>query len=278
MKKLLLIVLLIVGCEETTEPDTTVPTVVITYPANGTLLTQPDTVKVNVADAGNIISVKFLIDGTEVFADSSAPYNMPWDVCAYGDGGSSNHEDDDSNKDNPHTVLVTAEDDSDNTGQSDLFTYPISATYDCADVCGGDKVEDCSGECGGDAVEIGCLFEGSWMGNTSQEPTSSHDEGHGVVVFDINKYGIIHDGDIRIYLSYETHGCEFSWGYRDIGLNNITINTDSSFSYQSESFQFNGDILSNTEISGTLSYLPPISNNCNQEEIQLTWAVIKDSN
>ena len=152
----------------------------------------------------------------------------------------------------------------------------INYGYDCDGNCVAEF--NCANECVIGHTEIGCLFEGAWIGNTSQEPTSSHDEGHGEVYFSIDKFGRIYDGMVRIYLSYTIHGCEFSWGFRDIGLNYITINIDSSFSYQSESFQFNGDILSNTEISGTLSYLPPIANNCNQEEIQLTWSVNKENN
>ena len=61
MKKLLLIALLIVGCEEILDADITAPTVVITYPVNGAVLSQTETVKVDVADSCNIISVKFLI-------------------------------------------------------------------------------------------------------------------------------------------------------------------------------------------------------------------------
>ena len=38
MKKLLLIALLFVGCEELLNTDTTAPTVVITYPANNSTL------------------------------------------------------------------------------------------------------------------------------------------------------------------------------------------------------------------------------------------------
>ena len=128
--KLLLIgfsfLLLIVGCDEdTVAPDTTAPTVVITYPVNGAVLSQPETVKVDVADSGDITSVKFLIDGTEVSADSTAPYEYPWDVCVLGTG--------------THTLLAKAEDSAGNEGQSDIFSYTLNATYDCASVCGGDK-------------------------------------------------------------------------------------------------------------------------------------------
>ena len=53
--KLLLIGLLIVGCEEILDADITAPTVVITYPVNGAVLSQTETVKVDVADIGIFI-------------------------------------------------------------------------------------------------------------------------------------------------------------------------------------------------------------------------------
>ena len=59
--KLLLVVLLIViGCDETVAPDTTAPTVVITYPVNATTLTATTTIKADVTDDSDISSVKFL--------------------------------------------------------------------------------------------------------------------------------------------------------------------------------------------------------------------------
>ena len=98
--KLLLIGLLIVGCEEllnTIEPDVTSPTVVITYPANNSTLDSTTTVRADVTDDSDIDFVKFIIDGrSDAYADSTAPYEYEWDVCVQG-------------TDN-HTVLVKAED------------------------------------------------------------------------------------------------------------------------------------------------------------------------
>ena len=61
----LIILLLIVGCEEVLDPDTTAPTVLITYPANSSTLTSTTTVTVDVADDGDIGIVKLLVDGVE---------------------------------------------------------------------------------------------------------------------------------------------------------------------------------------------------------------------
>ena len=127
-KYLFLLLFLVFSCEEVLDPDTTAPTVVITYPANNSTLDSTITVNADVTDDSDISSVKFLIDGTEAYADSSAPYEYVWDVCVQG-------------TDN-HTVLVKAEDSAGNQGQSDVNTYTINATYDCASVCGGNKLLD----------------------------------------------------------------------------------------------------------------------------------------
>ena len=81
MNRILLpILLFIFSCEELLDADITAPTVVITYPVNGAVLSQTETVKVDVADSGDITSVKFLIDGTEVSADNTVPYEYQWDT------------------------------------------------------------------------------------------------------------------------------------------------------------------------------------------------------
>ena len=116
MKKLLLIVLLIVGCEEleSLNPDVTSPTVVITFPSAEAPLTAPTTVKAQVSDNGDIITstgaisyVKFLIDGTETYTDTIPPYEYEWDVCVQATG--------------IHTVTVIAEDMSSNIGLSEVL-------------------------------------------------------------------------------------------------------------------------------------------------------------
>ena len=81
MKKLLpLILLLILSCDEdTVAPDTTAPTVVITYPVNNSTLYSTATVTVDVADDGDIGIVKLLVDGIKTYTDTTAPYQFEWD-------------------------------------------------------------------------------------------------------------------------------------------------------------------------------------------------------
>jgi len=157
MKKLILLsILLIVGCDENiVAPDTTAPTVTITYPANGSTLTTTDTIRVDVSSESEISSVKFLIDGIEVYADSLPPYEYVWDVCVQG-------------TDN-HTVFVKAEDSTGNQGQSNVNTYVINASYDCESVCGGDSGLDNCGECDADTTNDNTTCEqdcaGIWGGD-----------------------------------------------------------------------------------------------------------------
>ena len=145
----------ICGCNDTTainydstatfndgscEFDTTAPTVVITFPVNNSILDSITTIKADVADNNDIISVLFLIDGAEAYADSTAPYEYVWDVCMRG-------------TDN-HTVLVKAEDITGNQGQSDVNTYTLNASYDCESVCGGDATLDICEVCNGGISDI----------------------------------------------------------------------------------------------------------------------------
>ena len=70
MQKFLLpILLLVFSCEELLYTDTTAPTVVITYPVNESTLTATTTIKADVTDDSDIAHVKFLIDGTEAYAN-----------------------------------------------------------------------------------------------------------------------------------------------------------------------------------------------------------------
>ena len=149
MIRRLTILLLIVGCEEEVldiiEPDVTSPIVVITFPANNSTLDSTTTVRADVTDDSDIDFVKFIIDGrSDAVADSTAPYEYEWDVCVQSTG--------------THTLMAKASDSSGNEGQSDLLTYTINASYDCENVCGGDKLLDNCGTCGGNnSTCSGCI-------------------------------------------------------------------------------------------------------------------------
>lgn len=63
-----------------TDTDTTPPTVTITSPLNGAIVTGTVTLSASASDAGGIADVDFLINGTAVGSISQPPYTMPWDT------------------------------------------------------------------------------------------------------------------------------------------------------------------------------------------------------
>ena len=68
MKNLLTLIsiLFFFSCD-VTEPDTTPPTVTVTYPLNESILTEITTIKVNASDNEKVETVTFFIDGDIVY-------------------------------------------------------------------------------------------------------------------------------------------------------------------------------------------------------------------
>ncbi len=62
-----------------TDTDTTPPTVTITSPPNGAIVSGMITLAADASDAGGIDHLDFLINGTLVGTISQPPYTMPWD-------------------------------------------------------------------------------------------------------------------------------------------------------------------------------------------------------
>ena len=127
MKKIfiLLIPILFLTCDEDNPvaSDTTAPTVTITYPANGSMLSAETTISVNVVDDSDIASVVFFVNGSEVFTDTEVPYEYSWDVCALTEENA--------------TILVNATDSAGNVGVSSLLSHAVDGSYDCNGDCGG---------------------------------------------------------------------------------------------------------------------------------------------
>jgi len=67
-------------------PDTAPPTVVLTAPAEGALVRGAVTLAATAADDGGVASVAFLVDGSPVGSDSSAPFAVIWDSASRPDG------------------------------------------------------------------------------------------------------------------------------------------------------------------------------------------------
>ena len=79
MIRRLIILLLIVGCEEVLDPDTTAPTVVITYPVNNSTLDSTATVTVDANyDCESVCGGDKLLDNCEV-CDADTSNDCPAD-------------------------------------------------------------------------------------------------------------------------------------------------------------------------------------------------------
>jgi len=119
MKKQIQTLLIILGlvafwsCEETTEPDATSPTVVITSPVEDATLSSATTIRVDATDDTGVDKVEFLIDGQTVATDTEEPWEHLWQVSYYADGET-------------HSILAKATDEAENIGQSDLVHVFVS--------------------------------------------------------------------------------------------------------------------------------------------------------
>jgi hypothetical protein len=104
------------GCKENepTPPssDTTPPSVVVTQPANGATLTGSTMIKAEATDNSGVQWLDFLVDGSLLGRDSTAPYEKFWDVTSISDSST-------------HTILAKAVDNAGNVGQSPLVTVTV---------------------------------------------------------------------------------------------------------------------------------------------------------
>ena len=101
------------SCDNSTEPDTTPPTVIITSPVEDATLSSATTIRVDATDDTGVEKVEFLIDGQTVATDTNEPWEHLWQVSYYADGET-------------HSILARATDDADNVGQSDLVHVFVS--------------------------------------------------------------------------------------------------------------------------------------------------------
>ena len=134
--KILCLSVLWFSCESPAEPepqDTTSPIVAITYPVSESQLTETTIIRAEISDDSPITKVIFFIDGISVFEDIDSPYEYEWDICS---------EDNEN-----HTILVKAEDESGNQGQTDAMPIQTNGAYDCNAICGGDAIVDECGVC-----------------------------------------------------------------------------------------------------------------------------------
>ena len=98
-----------------TVPDTTAPTVSLTAPANGAIVTGTVTVSATASDNAGVVGVQFLLDGANLGAeDTSSPYSVSWNAATAAIG--------------PHTLTAVARDAAGNTTASTTITVTVPDT------------------------------------------------------------------------------------------------------------------------------------------------------
>ncbi|MGH8642392.1 MAG: Ig-like domain-containing protein, partial [Burkholderiales bacterium] len=94
-------------------PDTTLPNVSVTSPANGATVSGTITVTTNASDNVGVAGVRFRIDGVNLGAeDTSAPYSISWNTTGAGNGS--------------HAISAVARDAAGNTRTSAAVTVTVS--------------------------------------------------------------------------------------------------------------------------------------------------------
>jgi len=120
-------------------PDTIAPTVSVTAPADGATLKGTTTISANAADAGGIGRVEFLVDGTRIRTDTTAPYGVAWHSATVTNGSRtvSVRAFDTAGNRSTASVAVTVNNDSNiytvrvnGTGLRRLTRAPVNVDYD----------------------------------------------------------------------------------------------------------------------------------------------------
>jgi hypothetical protein len=66
--------------------DTTLPSVTITIPSNGSTVSRVVTITAQATDNVGVTKVEFYVDGVKIGESTSSPYTMTWDTYPYSDG------------------------------------------------------------------------------------------------------------------------------------------------------------------------------------------------
>jgi large repetitive protein len=94
-------------------PDTTLPTVSITAPANGATVAGTTSVTANASDNVGVAGVQFFVDGSALGAeDTAAPYSVSWSTTQVANGA--------------HALTARARDAAGNTGTSPAINVTVS--------------------------------------------------------------------------------------------------------------------------------------------------------
>ena len=84
MKKILWLLLIFLACEDPNKPDTTPPTVTITYPPNGSTVSEVLGITCISTDNEGIEKVELWVDGASTgLTDNNKPYSFLWNTTTY---------------------------------------------------------------------------------------------------------------------------------------------------------------------------------------------------
>ena len=111
---LLFSLLFITTCDEPTKPDTTAPTVTVTYPVSGSSVSGLVVVTASAEDNESVEKVEFYIDGQLKNTDDDSPWEYLWDTEDFADG-------------NQHSLYAKAYDEAGNTASSSIVLITVSA-------------------------------------------------------------------------------------------------------------------------------------------------------
>ena len=79
-----LLTLIIVGCEQPTKPDNIPPTVTITSPQNGSIVSEMVTITCISTDNEGVKKVELWVDGVSTnVTDNTEPYSMDWNTTTH---------------------------------------------------------------------------------------------------------------------------------------------------------------------------------------------------
>ena len=103
------------GCEKSTDPDNTSPSIVILQPIPGSTLTGPTSIVVAASDDEGISEIQIFVDDERIGILKNSDQIFKWNVGYWADGQN-------------HTLLAIAKDKSGNEGQSNPVTVTVSET------------------------------------------------------------------------------------------------------------------------------------------------------
>lgn len=137
-------------------PDTTAPTVGDVQAGAQTTVNRTVSLTVDASDNVGVTTVRFFVDGTEIGADTTAPYGIDWDTSSVADGD--------------HTLRADAEDAAGNVGQSADVTVTVanSVQFDVT-MSGNEEVPAVESDGSGSALLTVDLVSGAIEGELNIE-------------------------------------------------------------------------------------------------------------